>query len=207
MWFRPGVVLWSPSTPWIGLHGWATVSAGQEESWLTDLAGFMHKLVRKFRSIQFRCRIAPQYCGNLTFSLMTMVFSPFRYAWNENGWEVESPLHEFGSFKFLSHASLTSRKMAWSSSSWILHSGSSAIRALSRSFGDAPEHRVDNPFVKPLSAVYSVVPCRFCQGIHSCKCFSLVVASPCNLIRVSTLSSCCLLNVRLSILQRFSRVE
>jgi len=64
-----------------------------------------------------------------------------------------------------------------SSSSFIVHSGGFAIRSrivalsnVSGRFGpecDAPEQRIaaeDNPFAKPLSNVYSVVPCRFCQG-------------------------------------------
>ncbi|KAG0591251.1 hypothetical protein M758_1G157200 [Ceratodon purpureus] len=40
-------------------------------------------------------------------------------------------------------------------------------RALGQSDSSAPEQRIsaeDNPFVKPLSNVYSVVPCRMCQG-------------------------------------------
>ncbi|KAG0591249.1 hypothetical protein M758_1G157200 [Ceratodon purpureus] len=46
-------------------------------------------------------------------------------------------------------------------------------RALGQSDSSAPEQRIsaeDNPFVKPLSNVYSVVPCRMCQGSREVKC-------------------------------------
>lgn len=64
-------------------------------------------------------------------------------------------------------------------SSVILQSRSFAIRskiAAVPSLGlesNVPEQRIvaeDNPFVKPLSNVYSVVPCRFCQGSGEVKC-------------------------------------
>jgi hypothetical protein len=43
-------------------------------------------------------------------------------------------------------------------------------KALGQSDCHAPEQRIsakDNPFVKPLSNIYFVVPCRLCQGLSA----------------------------------------
>ncbi|XP_073388546.1 uncharacterized protein [Physcomitrium patens] len=49
----------------------------------------------------------------------------------------------------------------------------SHCRASGRSESSASELRIgeeeDNPFVKPLSNIYSVVPCRFCKGEVKCE--------------------------------------